>query len=49
MTRTYTVFVGGSEVNDYLLTYDDALDIANYWREQGYDDVHIVGIEQATV
>ncbi len=46
MTRTYTLYVGGSEVNDYLLTHDEAIKIAAHWRKQGYDDVVIVGIEQ---
>lgn len=46
MTRTYTVYVGGSEVNDYLLTYEEATEVAAYWREQGHDDIAIVGIEQ---
>ena len=41
MTRTYTVYVGGSEVNDYLLTHDEATELAAYWREQGYDDIAI--------
>lgn len=41
MTTTYTVWVGGVEVNDHLLTHDEATEIATYWREQGYDDVAI--------
>ena len=37
----YTVWVGGVEVTDYLVTQETAHDIANYWESQGYDDVEI--------
>ena len=36
---TWTVWVGGSEVNDRPLTYQQARDIAKAWRSKGYDDV----------
>ena len=35
----WTVWVGGSEVNDRPLTYQQAKDIAKAWRNKGYDDV----------
>ena len=35
----WTVWVGGSEVNSHLLTYDEANYIKGYWIGQGYDDV----------
>jgi hypothetical protein len=37
----YTVWVGGTEVNDYLLTKKQAEDIAEEYEEKGYDDVAI--------
>ena len=35
----WTVWVGGGEVNSYLLTKDEAEDIARAWKDKGYDDV----------
>ena len=35
----WTVWVGGEEVNSYLLTKDEAEDIARAWKDKGYDDV----------
>ena len=37
----YTVFVGGVEVNDYLLTKEKAERVAEMWKDDGYDDVSI--------
>lgn len=37
----YTVWVGGAEVTNYLVTKQTAHDIANYWESQGHDDVEI--------
>ncbi len=37
----YTVWVGGTEVNDYLLTLSDAQDLADRYKSDGYDDVCI--------
>jgi hypothetical protein len=37
----YTVWVGGVEVNDYLLTKDDAETLANEYKNENYDDVVI--------
>ncbi len=42
MEKVYSVFVGGVEVNDYLLDIDTAKEVMEYWKEQGYDDVGIV-------
>jgi len=39
MERIWTVWVGGGEVNDSLLTYEEAVDIANKYKDKGYDDV----------
>ena len=42
----YTVWVGGSEVTDYLLDHELATDIANQYLEQGYEDTVIERIEE---
>ena len=39
--RKYTVWVGGTEVNDYLLTLDDAIELANKFSVRGYSDVKL--------
>lgn len=38
---TYSVWVGGTEVNDYYLTEKEAVDIKAEWELQGYTDVTI--------
>lgn len=38
----YTVFVGGTEVTDWLVTLDTARVVFGFYEEQGYDDVVIV-------
>jgi hypothetical protein len=42
MDTDYTVFVGGMEVNDYLLTISEASTLASKYIDDGYDDVEIV-------
>jgi hypothetical protein len=44
-TRIYTVWVGGIEVNDYLLTWSDAHTLAARYTDEGYDDVQITATE----
>ena len=39
--KKYTVWVGGTEVNDYLLTKEDAKKLAEEYKKDGYDDVVI--------
>lgn len=39
---SWTVWVGGGEVNSYLLSKEQAEDIAQEWKDKGYDDV-VVG------
>jgi hypothetical protein len=39
--RTYTVWVGGSEMNSHLLTRSKAIALANEWFNRGYDDVRV--------
>lgn len=41
MTDKYTVWVGGIEVNDTLISKEEAVELANSFRKQGYRDVHI--------
>ena len=36
---SWTVWVGGGEINSYLLTKDEAEDIARVWKDKGYDEV----------
>ena len=40
----YTVFVGGTEVNDHYLTWDCAVKVRRRYIEDGYIDVAIVNI-----
>lgn len=39
--KTFSVWVGGSEVNSHYLNRQDAERIAEAWRAFGYDDVDI--------
>lgn len=39
--KRFSVWVGGVEVNDYLLTKPEAERLARIWRAKGYDDVAI--------
>ena len=44
----YSVWVGGVEVNDYLLSWSDANELATEYRNAGYDDVGITGRDEVT-
>jgi hypothetical protein len=35
----WTVWVGGTEVNDFYLTEAEAKEIAQAWKDKGYDEV----------
>lgn len=37
----YTVWAGGVELNDSLLNKEEAIELANSYRKQGYKDVHV--------
>lgn len=39
--RWYTVWVGAVEVTDYYVTLDNALELAEAYKQDGYTDVHI--------
>ena len=40
-SERYSVWVGGTEVNDHLLTKKLAKAVARIWKDEGYDDVAI--------
>jgi hypothetical protein len=44
--KTYSVWVGGSEVNDYYLTKENADSLAQKWIAEGYDDVMVEEVSQ---
>jgi hypothetical protein len=46
MSKAWSVWVGGGEVNDYLLDHETALYLAEQFREDGYDDVQIEEVAQ---
>jgi len=39
--KKYSVWVGGIEVNDYLMTYNEAKKIKSMYLNLGYDDIII--------
>jgi len=39
--KEWTVWVGGGEINDHLLTQDEATNLAQSWKDKGYDDAKI--------
>ena len=43
--KKYSVWVGGTEVNDYLLTYKKAKNLAFEYKLNGYDDVSVQEIK----
>lgn len=45
-STTYSVMVGGIEVDDHLLNQHQAEGIANKWRTDGYDDVIVLRINE---
>jgi len=45
---TYSVWVGGSEINTHYLTRSNAERIAEAWRSLGYEDVAVVEEEEAS-
>lgn len=46
--KIYTVWVGGIEVNNYLLTKEEADYLANEYRDVGHDDVVVESVEKST-
>ena len=45
MDNKYTVWVGGTEVNDVLLTEKEANRLKEVYLGRGYDDVEIEEVE----
>ena len=45
MNKIYTVFIGGTEVNDCLLTREEAIELRDYYLDHNYDDVVIMRIK----
>lgn len=45
MNENYTVWVGGSEINDYYLSLDEVQSLAKLYLDQGYDDVIIQEVQ----
>ena len=43
-TKTHTVWVGGTEVTDYLLTKSEAVALSTVFIEDGYDDVCVFNV-----
>ena len=37
----YTVWVGGAEVTQHYVTYDEAEELAQLFREDGYTDIKV--------
>jgi len=46
MDKQFTVFVGGVEVNDHLLTKEEGLAFVGEYELEGYDDVVLVKIDR---
>lgn len=39
--QIYSVWVGGGEINDCYLNWNEALELAQTWRDKGYNDVMV--------
>jgi hypothetical protein len=44
-SKDFTVYVGGDEVNDNLLSLEEAKKIADKYRKDGYDDVQVMNVK----
>ena len=40
-SKNYTVWVGGTEVNDYYLNLNQATTLKKYYEDMGYTDVKV--------
>jgi hypothetical protein len=43
---TWTIWVGGSEINRYYLSQSEAVSIAREWIDEGYSDVIVGEVSQ---
>ena len=46
MSKDYTVWVGGVEVNDYYLSKKEAVKLSEIYEDRGYDDVVVEKIKK---
>lgn len=44
--NNYTVWVGGVEANDHLLSESEAIELAQHYKSEGYDDVQIERVNE---
>jgi hypothetical protein len=42
----WTVWVGGGEVNDHLLTFEEASEVLEEYKQRGYEDATIERIKE---
>jgi hypothetical protein len=42
--KHYSVFCGGIEVNDLMLSSLEAAELQKHYQDMGYDDVHVVDL-----
>ena len=49
MDTVYVVWVGGVEVNDYYMDKKDAEHMAEFYKDEGYDDVVIQELNRKEV
>ena len=45
-SKGWSVWVGGTEVNDYYLNYSESKKLAEHYKCKGYDDVCIEKIKK---
>lgn len=39
VNKIYSVWVGGGEINDYYLDWNEAFELAQHYKDEGYDEV----------
>jgi len=47
--NSWTVWVGGSEMDSHLMSLDKAKFVAEEWRRRGYDDIAIEKVNDDAV
>jgi len=46
MSKGWTVWVGGGEINDFYLDKSEAYELAKVWKDKGYDDVCVEYVQE---